>query len=84
MAKQPKRVQKWAGDLAATHGVEDAVKLVKKTTGTTIDVRNLPLDDAQTFALLQRGDTKGVFQFESDGIRELLKRMRPDHIRDAL
>src|SRR5262249_14669492 len=36
------------------------------------------------FALLQKGDTKGVFQFESDGIRELLKRMRPDHIRDLI
>jgi DNA polymerase-3 subunit alpha len=64
--------------------LEDAVKLVKKTAGKTIDLQNLPLDDAQTFALLQRGDTKGVFQFESDGIRELLKRMRPDHIRDLI
>jgi DNA polymerase-3 subunit alpha len=64
--------------------LEDAVKLVKKTTGKTIDLQNLPLDDAQTFALLQRGDTKGVFQFESDGIRELLKRMCPDHIRDLI
>ncbi len=38
----------------------------------------------KTFALLQRGDAKGVFQLESDGIRELLKRMKPDNIRDLI
>lgn len=37
-----------------------------------------------TFALLQRGDAKGVFQLESDGIRELLKRLKPDNIRDII
>ena len=44
----------------------------------------LPLDDAETYKLLQRGDAKGVFQLESEGIRELLKRMRPDNIRDII
>ena len=44
----------------------------------------MPLDDPETYALLQRGDAKGVFQFESDGIRELLKRMKPDNIRDII
>jgi DNA polymerase-3 subunit alpha len=44
----------------------------------------LPLDDPETYQLLQRGDAKGVFQFESDGIRELLKRLRPDNIRDLI
>ena len=38
----------------------------------------------ETFNLLTRGDAKGVFQFESEGIRELLKRMKPDHIRDIV
>lgn len=45
---------------------------------------NIPLEDKETFALLQRGDAKGVFQLESDGIRELLKRMKPDNIRDLI
>ena len=49
-----------------------------------IDLYKLPLDDAETYELLQRGDAKGVFQFESDGIRELLKRMKPDNIRDLI
>jgi DNA polymerase-3 subunit alpha len=44
----------------------------------------LPLTDVETYKLLQRGDARGVFQLESDGIRELLKRMKPDSIRDLI
>ena len=51
---------------------------------TLDDLQRLPLDDAKTYKLLQRGDAKGVFQFESDGIRDLLKRMKPDNIRDIV
>ncbi len=48
------------------------------------DLNKLRLDDAETYKMLQRGDAKGVFQFESEGIRELLKRMKPDNIRDII
>jgi DNA-directed DNA polymerase III PolC len=61
-----------------------ALRLIKKTRGETIDLNRLPLDDPETYQLLQRGDAKGVFQFESDGIRELLKRVKPDSIRDII
>jgi DNA polymerase-3 subunit alpha len=64
--------------------LDNAVKLIEKTRGQKIDLDALPLDDAATYALLQRGDAKGVFQFESDGIRELLKRLKPDNIRDLI
>jgi DNA polymerase-3 subunit alpha len=64
--------------------VDNALKLIEKTRGQKIDLDRIPLDDAKTFALLQRGDAKGVFQFESDGIRELLKRLRPDNVRDLI
>jgi DNA polymerase-3 subunit alpha len=64
--------------------LDNTVKLIEKTRGEKIDLYRLPLDDAETFALLQRGDAKGVFQFESDGIRELLKRLKPDNIRDII
>ncbi len=64
--------------------LNNAVDRIEKTTGRKIDLEHLPLDDAKTYALLQRGDAKGVFQFESDGIRELLKRLRPDNIRDLI
>lgn len=64
--------------------VEHALRLIKETRGEAIALDALPLDDPGTYALLARGDAKGVFQFESDGIRELLKRMKPDHIRDII
>jgi DNA polymerase-3 subunit alpha len=64
--------------------LDNAVKQIHKTRGVKIDLQNLPLDDRKTFELLQRGDAKGVFQFESDGIRELLKRLKPDSIRDLI
>lgn len=47
-------------------------------------ISSIPLTDEKTFKLLQRGDARGVFQLESDGIRELLKRMKPDNIRDLI
>jgi DNA polymerase-3 subunit alpha len=47
-------------------------------------LEKIPLNDKKTYELLQRGDARGVFQLESDGIRELLKRMKPDNIRDLI
>jgi DNA polymerase-3 subunit alpha len=64
--------------------LDNAVKLIEKTRGVKLDLHKIPLDDPETYTLLQRGDAKGVFQFESDGIRELLKRLKPDHIRDLI
>ncbi len=61
-----------------------SVEVIKQTTGKDIDILRLPLDDRETFALLQRGETKGVFQLESGGIRDLLQRMKPDHFRDII
>ena len=55
-----------------------AVDLIEQTTGERIDPLKFPLDDAETFALLCRGETKGVFQLESGGIRDLLQKMKPD------
>ncbi len=64
--------------------LDKAVKLIEQTRGTRIDLMKLPPDDVKTFALLQRGDTQGVFQFESGGIRDLLQRMKPDGVRDII
>lgn len=61
-----------------------AVEIIEQTTGTSLDILRLPMDDRETFALLQRGETKGVFQLESGGIRDLLQRMKPDHFRDII
>ena len=60
------------------------IALIEQTTGENVDPYAFPLDDAETFALLCRGETKGVFQLESGGIRDLLQRMKPDHFRDII
>ena len=60
------------------------VELIAQTTGQRIDPQKFPLDDQATFGLLQRGETKGVFQLESGGIRDLLQKMKPDHFRDVI
>ncbi|MCR4412413.1 MAG: DNA polymerase III subunit alpha, partial [Thermoguttaceae bacterium] len=60
------------------------VKLIEQTTGRRINPYEFPLDDPETFALLCRGETKGVFQLESGGIRDLLQRMKPSHFRDII
>ena len=76
--------------------LDNALKLIEERRGRAeaIETRSAhsscsiglddPLDDKETYQLLQRGDAKGVFQLESDGIRELLKRMKPDNIRDLI
>ncbi len=61
-----------------------AVDLIEQTTGRRVDPHKFPLDDGETFALLCRGETKGIFQLESGGIRELLQKMKPDHFRDII
>jgi DNA polymerase-3 subunit alpha len=61
-----------------------AVEIIQQTTGKTIDPLKFPLEDKPTFELLQRGETKGVFQLESGGIRDLLQKMKPDHFRDII
>ncbi|MEX0712876.1 MAG: DNA polymerase III subunit alpha, partial [Pirellulales bacterium] len=61
-----------------------AVELIEQSTGRRIDPYRFPTDDAATFGLLCRGETKGIFQLESGGIRDLLQRMKPDHFRDII
>ncbi|HEX3726145.1 MAG TPA: DNA polymerase III subunit alpha, partial [Pirellulales bacterium] len=61
-----------------------AVELIEQTTHTRVDPYSFPLDDQETFALLCRGETKGIFQLESGGIRDLLQKMKPDHFRDII
>jgi DNA polymerase III subunit alpha len=64
--------------------LDKAVKNVKKHRGVDIDPVKLPLDDKATFALLQRGETKGIFQLESGGMRDLLTKMKPDKFADII
>ncbi|MEE9393800.1 MAG: DNA polymerase III subunit alpha [Planctomycetota bacterium] len=64
--------------------IDKALKNIKRTRGLTLDPNELPLDDVATYELLQRGDTVGVFQLESDGMRELLRKLRADSFEDII
>ncbi len=64
--------------------IEDTVDLVEETRGVEIDIDNLPLDDEKTFELFQRGDTVSIFQFESTGMREWLRKLKPTEIDDLI
>ncbi|MCA9141471.1 MAG: DNA polymerase III subunit alpha [Planctomycetales bacterium] len=61
-----------------------AVDLIEQSTGKRVDPLKFPIDDKDAFALLRRGETKGIFQLESGGIRDLLQRMKPDHFLDII
>jgi DNA polymerase III subunit alpha len=64
--------------------IEDALDIIERSSGTRPDMTTLPLDDAPTYAMLTKGDSIGVFQFESEGMREALKRVRPDEFNDLV
>ncbi len=60
--------------------IEDALDIIERSTGARPDMEALPLDDAKTYEMMARGDSIGVFQFESDGMRETLKKVRPSEL----
>jgi DNA polymerase-3 subunit alpha len=62
--------------------LEDSVRMIKENRGVDVDLTALPLDDGLTYALFARGDTTGIFQFESHGMRDILKRYQPTQIED--
>ena len=64
--------------------IQEAVDLVKELHGVSIDPQTIPLDDAKTFELLNRGDTVAVFQVESRGMRDLLRQFQADRIEDII
>ncbi len=64
--------------------IEDALDIIERSAGERPDMAKLPLDDARTYQMLTRGDAIGVFQFESEGMREALKKVRPDEFNDLI
>jgi DNA polymerase-3 subunit alpha len=60
--------------------IEDALDIIERSTGERPDMTRVPLDDAKTYEMMARGDSVGVFQFESEGMRETLKRVRPSEL----
>ncbi len=64
--------------------IDRALKLIKKDIGIEVELDKIPMDDAKTYDLLCRGDSLGVFQLESDGMRELLIKMAPEQFSDLI
>jgi DNA polymerase-3 subunit alpha len=64
--------------------IKDALVLIEKNHGERIDIDHICLNDQKTFALYQRGDTVGTFQFESEGMRQWLIKLQPSNIEDLI
>lgn len=64
--------------------IEDTIRLIKELRDESLNISKIPLDDAKTFELLQRGDTTSVFQFESSGMRRYMKDIKPTELEDLI
>ncbi len=62
--------------------IDNAVKLIKELRGIDLDIANIPTDDKKTFDLLAKGDTTCVFQLESSGMKDLVRRLKPSVFSD--
>ena len=64
--------------------IEDAVEIVRRSRGVELDIASIPMDDAKTFEMLSRGDGTGVFQLESEGMRDAMKKVQPTEFDDIV
>jgi DNA polymerase-3 subunit alpha len=62
--------------------IERAGKAIKRNKGVPLDINNIPLDDGDTYGLLASGNTNGIFQLESSGMKELLRKLKPGTFED--
>jgi DNA polymerase-3 subunit alpha len=64
--------------------IDDALKEIKRTEGIDLDIDNIPLDDPKTYKVFADGAAYGIFQFESSGMRDLLRRAKPSRFDDLI
>jgi DNA polymerase-3 subunit alpha len=64
--------------------IESAIRIIKNTRGVDIDIENIPLDDDKAYKLFQDGETTGVFQFESSGMKRYLRELKPTEFEDII
>ena len=62
--------------------IDNTVKLVKERQGISIDINHIPLDDSKVYEILSKGDTDGIFQLESSGMKTLVKDLKPSVFED--
>ena len=64
--------------------IKDALFNIKKSKGIILDIEEIPFDDAETFKLYSLGDTNGIFQFESEGMKKHLRELKPNRLEDLI
>ena len=64
--------------------IEDAVEIIRRSRGDEFDIEAIPMDDSKTYEMLARGDSVGVFQLESEGMRDALRKVRPTEFDDIV
>jgi DNA polymerase III subunit alpha len=64
--------------------IKDTLDNIKRSKGLTINIEDIPLDDEDTFKLYSRGDTNGIFQFESEGMKKHLRDLKPNRFEDLI
>ena len=64
--------------------INKAVEMIRRNRGITVDFSKTDLDDQETYALLSRGETLGIFQLESSGLRAIIKELQPEHFEDIV
>lgn len=64
--------------------IKDTLRNIELSKGVTIDIENIPYDDARTYELYSRGDTNGIFQFESEGMKTHLRDLKPNRFEDLI
>jgi len=64
--------------------IYDCLDEIKRTTGVALDIDTIPLDDAKAYEIFQDGQTYGIFQFESSGMRDILRKAKPQRLDDLI
>ncbi|MET0557695.1 MAG: DNA polymerase III subunit alpha [Solirubrobacterales bacterium] len=64
--------------------IEDAMAIIERSRGVELEIGEIPMDDRTTFEMLAKGDSTGVFQLESEGMREAMKKVRPTEFDDIV
>lgn len=62
--------------------ISNALKIIKHTRGEEVDINKIPLDDKKVYKMLSKGNCAGIFQLESEGMRDLVKRLKPENMED--
>src|SRR5690554_6565092 len=64
--------------------IKDTIAIIKQRTGVEIDPEAIPIDDVKTYELFQRGETVGVFQYESPGMQKYMRELKPTVFADLI